>query len=63
MSFLWFCTCAYLLVSIVGLLEADIRVRPGASPSALQIVRSALLFALTHPADAALRWLLTRARG
>ncbi|QCO16574.1 hypothetical protein D3869_14730 (plasmid) [Azospirillum brasilense] len=62
MSLFWFCACAYLLFSAVGLLEADIRVKPGASPSTAQIVWTTLSFALAYPASAALRWMAARTR-
>ena len=62
MSLFWFCACAYLLVSAVGLLEAEIRVKPGASPSAAQIAWTTLCFALMYPASAAIRWMTTRTR-
>jgi len=62
MSLFWFCACAYLLVSAVGLFEAEIRVKPGASPSVAQIVWTTLFFALTYPASAAIRWVTARPR-
>jgi hypothetical protein len=60
MSLLWLFACVYLLFSIVGVVEADIRVKPGASPSAVLVAVSTLVFALTHPATATLRWLAER---
>ncbi|MCW2239290.1 hypothetical protein M2351_003920 [Azospirillum canadense] len=62
MSLFWFCACAYLLFSAVGLLEADIRVKPGASPSTACIVGTTLCFALAHPTSAALRWAAAQSR-
>lgn len=62
MSFIWFCACAYLLVGIVGLLEAEVRVKPGTSPLAVQIVWSTLRFALMYPASAMMRGMMRRTR-
>lgn len=56
MPLLWFCVCAYLMFAVVGLIEAEISVRPGASPSTAQAVATILWFALSHPALSALRW-------
>jgi hypothetical protein len=62
MSLIWFCACAYLLVGIIGLLEAEVRVKPGSTPLAVQIAWSTLCFALTYPASAMMRWIMLRTR-
>jgi hypothetical protein len=56
MSLLTVCLCAYLLVCLTTLLEADIRVRPGVSAHSPRVVGAIFWFALSHPAVAAWRW-------
>ena len=60
MSHFWFGTCVYLLFSVVGLLEADIRLRKGANPSLAAIVWAALRFGLCYPAASLIRWVSAR---
>ena len=61
MSVFWICVCAYLLVSAVGLFEAEIRVKPGTEPSAPQVAWAALCYAMAYPATRAFRWVSAQA--
>ena len=61
MSVFWLCVCAYLLVSAVGLFEAEIRIKPGAEPSAPHVAWAALCYAMTYPATRAFRWVTAQA--
>jgi hypothetical protein len=56
----WLCACAYLIVSTITLLEADIRPKPGSSAGPLRICWVSLRFGLYYPALAGIRRLFER---
>lgn len=50
MPILWLCVSVYLLCGLVALWEAEVRARPGCTPTLAEICWASIVFALTRPA-------------